>query len=72
MEMRSAEVEHLAERGGNAHHRRIVQMSERAFDEAAVVDRAQLIDEQIGTMPQRRLRGHADTQRLGVIDEINS
>ena len=67
----SAQIEHFAERGGDARHRPIVKLSERALDETAIIDRAQLIDEQVGITPQRRLRGHADAQRFGGVDEIS-
>jgi len=67
----SAEVEHLAERGGDAGHDRIAEVRERAFDQAPIVDRAKLIDEQVGDLAKRGLRGHADAQGLGIVDEIS-
>src|SRR5579875_598633 len=66
----SAEVKHLAERGGDARHDRLVEAGERTFDEPPIVERAELVDEQVRVAPQRRLRGHADAQGLGVVYQI--
>jgi len=50
----SAQIEHFAERGGDAHHRWIVNISERPFDKAALVDRVDLVDEQIRVTSQQQ------------------
>lgn len=66
----SQQIEHLAERSDDARHDRIVEAGERAFDQAPIVDRAQLIDEKVGHVARRGLRGHADAQGLGIVYEI--
>ncbi len=47
-----------------------VEVGERSFDQAPIVDRAKLIDEQVGGAAKRGLRGHADAQRFGIVYEI--
>lgn len=65
----SANIDYFAQSSGDARYRRSVQACKRIFHEATIINRSHLVDEQIRIDPQRRLRGHANAQRLGVVDE---
>jgi len=54
----SAKIEHFSQRGGDALHRKVVELGERTFDEPAVIDRAELVDEQVGIMSQQQQNEH--------------
>ena len=67
--LRAGQAEDLADGLVHAGHEGPGQAGERPLDEAAVVDGAELIDEEIRRPAQALGRGDADAEGLGVVEE---
>ena len=60
----------VANRGINPHHQFAIATQQRAIDQTAIIDCAQLVNQQIGIGFQPTLRRNAEAQRFRILHQL--